>query len=188
MQAFLDPLSVRALPGVGPATGKRLQRLKIETVADLRARSREELEAVAGRFGGALYSYSRGRDERPVRVHRERKSLSSETTYGSDLETLDEMDVEVGRLARQVSKGLRKRSMSACTLTLKVRYEDFTTVTRSQTLAAPTSEASVIESTSRALLRRSAARTRRVRLLGVGASNLIAGGIEQLLLFADPVA
>ena len=154
----------------------------------LRARSRDELEAAVGRFGGALYSYSRGRDERPVRVHRERKSLSSERTYGSDLGTLEEMDLEVGRLARHVSEGLRKRSISACTFTLKVRYEDFTTVTRSQTLAAPTSAARIIESTARTLLRRSAARRRRVRLLGVGASNLVPGGIEQLLLFADPAA
>ena len=187
VQAFLDPLSVRSLPGVGPATGRRLQRLGIETISDLRARSREELEAVAGKFGGALYSYSRGRDERPVRVHRERKSLSSERTYGSDLESLTEMDAEVERLAGHVSKGLKKRTFSACTITVKVRYSDFTTVTRSQTLAAPTADAEVIRASARALLRKSAARERPVRLLGVGASNLVAGGVEQLFLFSEPV-
>ncbi len=183
VQAFLDPLPVRALPGVGPAGERRLRRRGIETVAALRRRPPDELVALFGRFGRTLHAYASGLDERPVRVHRQRKSLSSERTYAEDLRELAAMDAELERLAGDVARGLGRRSYSASTITVKVRYGDFTTVTRSRTLAAPTAELEAISGLARVLLRSSDAGRRPVRLLGVGASNLVRLAAEQLSLF-----
>ncbi len=174
---------MRSLPGVGPATGRRLEKLGIATIAELRARPLEELEGHFGRWGKMLFNYSRGVDERPVRLHRERKSLSSERTYSRDLAHLAEMDAELEKLAERVAAGLRKRELSACTITVKVRYGDFTTVTRSHTLPAPSAEARLLAEQAKGLLRKSEAAKRPVRLLGLGASNLVRGRVEQLSLF-----
>ena len=184
VRAFLDPLPVRCLPGVGPATERRLHKLVVETIAELRALPLDELERRMGRHGARLYRYARGLDDRPVRVHRERKSLSAERTYAADLATLEEMDEQLGRLAERVAGGLAKRELGARTVTLKVRYGDFTTVTRSRTLALPTADAAELAEVARRLLRHSEAGRRPVRLLGVGGSNLVRGGIAQLALFA----
>ena len=184
VQAFLDPLPARSLPGVGPATEKRLAKLGIESIGDLRAIPLDRLEERFGRHGGTLYRYARGLDERPVRISRERKSLSAERTYATDLSSLEEMDVELARLAERVGGGLAKRGLGARTVTLKVRYEDFTTLTRAHTLRAPTADPAEIAAWARRLLRRSEAGKRRVRLLGVGGSGLVHGPASQLSLFA----
>jgi len=183
VQSFLDPLPVRRLPGVGPATEKRLHRLSIETIADLRAVPLDKLESSFGRHGRGLYNFARGSDDRPVRTHRERKSLSSERTFSRDLKEWDVMCSELDRLAERVSNGLRKRELTACTVTLKVRYGDFDTITRSQTLSLPTADLQVLARCGRALLGATEAGKRSVRLLGLGASNLIPGSLEQLELF-----
>ncbi len=182
VEAFLAPMSVRCLPGVGPATERRLQAKGFERVEDLRRASVEELERRLGKHGRTLYNYCRGIDERPVRLVRERKSISSETTYAEDLERFEEMGDELARLAEGVAKSLGKRDLSAFTVTIKVRYGDFTTITRSRTLAAPTRDPEVLVEVARNLLDKSEARRRPVRLLGVGASNLLPGRLEQLAL------
>jgi DNA polymerase-4 len=184
VQSFLDPLPVRRLPGVGPATETRLKKVSIETIADLRAVPLDRLQALFGRHGRGLYDYARGSDERPVRVTRQRKSLSSERTFSQDLRTLEEMDVEMDRLAERVANGLRKRQITACTVTLKVRYGDFTTISRSQTLGSPTADEKILARYGKTLLRSSEAGDRSVRLLGLGASNLVSAELEQLELFA----
>ncbi|MGB5880162.1 MAG: DNA polymerase IV, partial [Thermoanaerobaculia bacterium] len=184
IHTFLDPLSVRSLPGVGPATERRIKRTGIETIGELRAEPLGRLEKLFGRHGGTLYRYARGIDERPVRMRHSRKSLSSERTYAEDLEELEQMDAEIELLAERVANGLKKKELSACTLTVKIRYGDFTTLTRSRTLDGPTNEPVVIASHARELLRYSEAGKRSVRLLGVGASNLVRGNIAQLELFA----
>lgn len=184
VQRFLDPLPARRIPGVGPATEKRLKELGIETIADLRKLTEAELEDRFGKYGGRLHAFARGIDDRPVRVHQERKSLSSETTFDEDLRTLAEIWEVLDRLSESVARGLRKRSLSACTVTLKVRYADFTTVTRSQTLPAPTCRPTDFTAAARLLAERTDAGRRPVRLLGVGASNLVPGEIAQLSLFA----
>ena len=183
VQAFLDVLSARTLPGVGPASEKRLKDKGIETLAELRAVSRDRLKALFGKHGGWLYNCARGIDERPVRTHRERKSLSCERTYAKDLQRLEEMDQELERMAERVSRGLKKRELSAQTVTIKVRYGDFTTLTRSHTLQAPTADEIVMATWSHRLLRKTEAGQRSVRLLGRGAGNLVNGEVSQLELF-----
>ena len=180
---FLAPLSVRKLPGVGPATAARLQRVGIETVAELRSRSLEFLTERFGRHGRGMYNYARGIDERPVRTHGVRKSLSSENTFAEDLVGLEAMDEQLDRLARSVARGLQKRELRGRTITVKVRYPDFTTVTRSKTFPAPVADEALIVETARELLRKSDAEKRNVRLLGVGASNLASEEVAQMTLF-----
>ena len=184
VRRFLDPLPVRRLHGVGPATEARLEHLGVKTVADLRRQSLETLEARFGRHGRVLWEFARGIDERPVRTHRERKSLGHEHTYAQDLVGLPPMDAELERLAEQVAEGLAKRQLSARTITVKVRYPDFTTLTRSRTFPEPVVGVEPIARTAKALLRQTeAGASQNVRLLGVTASGLEKGRAIQLSLF-----
>ncbi|HVF62328.1 MAG TPA: DNA polymerase IV [Thermoanaerobaculia bacterium] len=180
---FLAPLPVRRLHGVGPATERALAELGVTTVAELRALDAALLAARFGRHGDTLWEFARGIDDRPVELERERKSLSTETTYAADLEGLAAVEAEVGRLAAGLADDLRRRSLGACTLTLKLRYGDFTTITRSRTLDLPTCDERAIAACARDLLTRTEAATRPVRLLGIGASNLVRGEVWQLPLF-----
>ncbi len=137
VQAFLDPLPVRRLHGVGPATERVLGELGVETVADLRRQALEALVARFGKHGRTLFEFARGIDERPVETHSERKSLGTENTYGSDLAGREAVEPELERLAAEVAAALASRDLACCTVTIKVRYGDFTTIPRSRTLPAP---------------------------------------------------
>ncbi|MES1210948.1 MAG: DNA polymerase IV, partial [Acidobacteriota bacterium] len=154
VQAFLDPLPVRRLHGVGPATEKSLEEMGVQTVADLRALEPELLTERFGKHGRMLHDFARGVDERSVETHTERKSLGTENTYSTDLRTLEAMEEELVRMASEVADSLFRRGLTACTVTLKVRYADFTTLTRSRTLASPFHDAGIIEICARDLLRK----------------------------------
>ncbi len=119
VQAFLDPLPVRRLHGVGPATEKSLGELGIQTVADLRAFDPEVLAERFGKHGRLLHEFAHGIDDRPVETHTERKSLGTENTYTVDLRDLAAMDAELERMAREVADGLFRRGLAACTITLE---------------------------------------------------------------------
>jgi DNA polymerase-4 len=183
VQAFLDPLPVRRLHGVGPATEKSLAELGIQTVADLRAFDPEMLTARFGKHGRLLHEFAQGIDDRPVETHTERKSLGTENTYSVDLRDFAAMEVEIGRMAQEVADGLYRRGLAACTVTLKVRYADFTTLTRSRSFGLPVHEADAIAVCAGDLLRKTDAAARPVRLLGVTASNLVNSRLVQLPLF-----
>jgi DNA polymerase IV len=183
VQAFLDPLPVRRLHGVGPATEKALAELEVKTIAELRAIPLDTLSARFGKHGRILFEFSRGIDDRPVETHQERKSYGTENTYAEDLTDLAKMEDEVGRMAEGVAEGLARSGLAGCTVTLKVRYSDFTTLTRSRTFPVPVYDRAVIAETARDLLRRTEAASRPVRLLGVTASNLVRERIAQLSLF-----
>jgi DNA polymerase IV len=189
VQEFLDPLPVRRIHGVGPATERVLQELGITTISELRARDVSELIARFGRHGRGLWEYAHGIDERPVETHQERKSLGTENTYAVDLLGLEPMERELERMAVEVALSLERRSLAGFTVTLKVRYADFTTITRSRTLPFPTADSKTIFREARDLLRRStAAAERPVRLLGITLSSFYAGhGVDQLELFDDIV-
>jgi len=183
VQAFLDPLPVRRLHGVGPATERALLEMKVQTIADLRALPVEALAERFGKHGRVLHEFARGIDERPVETHQERKSLGTENTYAEDLTDLAAMEAEVDRMAQEVADSLGRSGFAGCTVTLKVRYEDFTTVTRSRTFAVPVHDRVTIALCARDLLRRTEAPRRPVRLIGVTASNLGRERISQLPLF-----
>ena len=185
VQSFLAPLPVRRLLGIGPATERALRELRVKTIEDLRGLKLATLGRRFGRHGQRLHDFARGIDERPVRSNRTRKSLGHERTYETDLGSLAEMDPEVDGLSERVALGLAERGILARTITVKVRYPDFTTLTRSRTLETPTASAALIAETARDLLRLTDAGARSARLLGVSGSNLerIAEPPGQLELF-----
>jgi DNA polymerase IV len=168
---FLHPLPVQALWGVGPATLQRLQSLGVHTVADLADLDEASLVASVGAaHGHHLYQLAWGVDDRPVEVDRELKSIGHEETFATDRHTHDELLRELVRLSDAVAARLRTHGSGARTLTLKVRFAGFETITRSVTVAGSVSTAHGIVAAVEPLLQTVDA-SPGVRLLGVSASN-----------------
>jgi DNA polymerase-4 len=176
VERFLQKLPVEALWGVGPVTAGKLRAIGIERLVQVREADPVLLQRTVGNLADWLARLAQGDDPRPVRPDRPWKSRSAETTYAEDLEELREMRAEIERLARRVAEMLEKKSLCARTVTIKVRYPDFTTVTRSHTADAPTRDGGEIASRALALLERTDAGRRPVRLLGVGAHELAGDG------------
>ncbi|WP_328869921.1 DNA polymerase IV [Streptomyces sp. NBC_00287] len=171
-RALLGPLSVRTLPGVGPATGDHLRRAGIHTVDELAEAGEDELVRLLGKaHGHALYAMALARDERPVVAERETKSVSVEDTYDVDIHDRVRVGLEVARLADRCVRRLRGAGLSGRTIVLKVRRYDFSTLTRSETLRGPTDDPAVVREAAARLLE-SVDTTGGVRLLGVGVSGL----------------
>jgi DNA polymerase-4 len=169
---LLRPMHVTVIPGVGPATAERLRRAGITTVADLEGVSEDELVRLLGKaHGHGLHLLARAEDDRPVVPERETKSVSVEGTYDTDLTDKRLMEGLVTRQAGSVAERLHKNGLSGRTVTLKVRLHDFTTLSRSTTLDAPTDAAPTIARLARRLLGELDT-TGGVRLLGVGVSGL----------------
>jgi DNA polymerase IV len=169
---LLRPMHVTVIPGVGPATAERLRRAGITTVADLESVSEDELVRLLGKaHGHGLHLLARAEDDRPVVPERETKSVSVEGTYDTDLTDRRLMEGLVSRQAHNVAKRLRKSGLSGRTITLKVRLHDFTNLSRSTTLGAPTDSGPTIARLARGLLGELDL-TGGVRLLGVGVSGL----------------
>jgi DNA polymerase-4 len=170
VESFLQQLPVDALWGVGPVTSARLRERGIMRLVDVRAADPAVLHEAVGGLADWLVSLAAGHDDRPVEPDRAAKSSSSECTYAHDLIDLERIREEVDAMARDNASWLRRKGITARTVTIKVRYDDFTTITRSET-RAPTSDADQIAQRATALLRKTAAGTRPVRLLGVGVHN-----------------
>lgn len=171
-QAFLDPLAVQRLWGVGPATLDRLHRLGVTHVADLHRVDRSALAAALGQNqADHLVALSTGFDQRPVEPDREAKSIGHEETYPHDKHTREEVDREMVRLADAVAQRLRKQHVGARTITLKVRFAGFITITRSVTSRSAIDLAPDILGVLRPVLE-NIDPTPGVRLLGISGSNL----------------
>ena len=171
VEAFLQKLPVDALWGVGPVTARKLRSLGLERLVDIRAAEVERLREAVGNQADWLRQLAHGLDPRRVEPNRPRKSVGSENTFSHDLRDLADMRREVAVLAGHVAGWLGRHGRFARTVTVKVRYSDFTTVTRS---ASGTATQAPTELTARALdlLGRTEAGRRPVRLLGVSAHNL----------------
>jgi DNA polymerase-4 len=188
---FAAELPIGRFHGVGPATERRMRAHGIHTGRDLLAWSLPRLQAAFGKSASYYYHAARGIDERPVSSQRVRHSLGAETTFQKDLDDPAEMLQQLERLAAQVAEGLAARRLGAHTLTIKVKYADFKLVTRSATTALPLWQLGELRRYLGALLARTEAGARPVRLLGVIASGLVAAETvhraPQLELFpADP--
>ncbi len=170
VEEFLRPLSVQKLWGVGPKTAERLAEIGIRTVEDVRRTSVDQLESLLGKYGPYLRELAYGRDDREVEPHRIAKSHGSETTF--DRDTIDRAYIEslIDQLSEQVS-GTPGR-----TVTLKIRYDDFTTITRSKTTKSPTGDARRIATIAKQLLEQTAAGVRPIRLVGVSIGGLVQDG------------
>ncbi len=179
---FIAALPVRRFHGVGRVTEKRMQRLGILTGADLLQYSLEILVKHFGRSGQYYYQIARGIDERPVVPNRVRKSIGKENTLAEDLADRAQMLTILGRQAEQIAILLQQSDSAAHCLTLKVRYADFQTLTRSRTLAEPFCEATEMLAMAEELLAKTAAGQRSVRLLGLTVSQF-----NQEIPVADPL-
>jgi DNA polymerase-4 len=183
--AFLHPLPVRALWGVGPKTQARLDRLGVTTVGDLAALPEEALVAAVGQAAGRhLHALSQGIDDRPVVPDQVAKSVGHEETFAHDLHDHAALGRELTRLADGVGRRLRAQGHAGRTVAIKVRYGDFRTITRSVTLAAPTDSGHALATAARTLLDGEDV-AEGVRLLGVSVSGLVTGGTHHQLRFDD---
>lgn len=184
---LLRPMKVGVIPGVGPATVERLRRVGVHTVAELERISLDELVRVLGQaHGHGLYALARAEDDRPVVPERETKSVSVEATYEHDLTDRRQMEAILTRQAGDVARRLAAAGLSGRTVSIKVRLYDFTTLSRSSTLASPTDESATIARTARALLE-NLDTSGGVRLLGVGVSGLADWVQDELFPEAPPV-
>jgi DNA polymerase-4 len=184
----LDPLPVRVIPGIGRETLKRLAEIHVSSVRDLRCATDREIEPIFGRFTNVTRDRAAGIDNRPVVHSREEKSISAEETYDQDLSTPDEMSRELLRLADRTAARLRKSSLAAGTVQIKIRRADFTTFTRQRSIKPPASGTDQIYAVARDLLNTWLASNPgvRIRLLGVGGGKLAPA--EQPDLFASDVS
>jgi DNA polymerase-4 len=191
VSAFLEPLPVGALWGVGPATRERLTRLGVSTVGDLARLPVDALRASVGdAVGRHLHALANGHDDRPVTPDLAPKSVSHEETFAVDIRSLDEVQRELVRMADSVAARLRASNLRGRTVGLKVRYsEGFRTISRSSTLHEATDDGLVILAEARRLIGELDL-SPGVRLVGVGVTKLDAGEARQLSFDAldDPSA
>jgi DNA polymerase-4 len=190
---FLAPLDVREIPGVGKVMEKHLHEIGIKKVGDLARLEESELEQRFGKWGLALAGKSRGEDaggwfDSEVGADSEAKSISHEHTYNEDTADLTQLEATLMRLCEMVARRLREAKLHTRTIQLKLRYKDFTTITRAHTLPAPTQLDGEIFAQIRTLFRKNWKQGMQVRLLGVQASsfeqqpeqiNLLEGGRQQ---------
>ena len=178
--AFLHPLPVNALWGVGPATEARLKRFGVSTVGDLAKLPLESLTSALGNaVGHHLHDLSHGRDPRPVEPVRDTKSVGHEETYATDLVEPAELHREALRMSDAVGSRLRTHQLAGRTITVKVRFHDFETITRSHSVPGPVDSGHEIARVASTLLEQIDP-TPGVRLLGVSVSNLTKGAARQL--------
>lgn len=180
--AFLHPKPVRDLWGVGPKTADKLGRIGIETIGDLATQPLERLTKALGNASGThLHALANARDPRPVVVDTRSKSIGHEETFPRDLTDRGVLGRELIRMVDAVATRLHKSGVVGRTIQLKVRFGDFTTITRSATVAEPTDKANVVRSTAEALLAKVDIEPG-VRLLGVSVSQLSEPVAQQLSL------
>lgn len=169
---FLSPLPVDMLWGVGPKSKERLESLGITTIGDLAVYPVIELAQIFGKHGYQLSQRARGIDQRPLVMERDIKSVSNERTFRHDKERREEILGEINRLAQKVSRRLQKKGLKGRTIQIKVRWSDFDTLTRQVTLGKAVQDAGTISKHCQELFELVWQDDRRVRLIGVGVSNL----------------
>ncbi len=180
---FLHPLPVAAMWGVGPKTGEALQRLGLHTIGDIATTPRATLIRALGESAGAsLYELAWGKDFREVSDDEPDKSISAAETFSHDLDNPEDILREYLRLTEKAAARLRDRELFTKTISIKVRFSDFTTISRSKTLPQPIDSTQEIYEVVRSLYRALKIERARLRLVAVSLENLQDGAHEQLLL------
>lgn len=183
-EAFLAPLPVRVIWGIGPRTAERLAALGIHTCGELAATEHEKLRGAFGRESDGLLRRARGIDDRPVETdHGPAKSISQEWTFSRDVTDAAVLSEHLEKMAADVAGQLRAHNLLALTVRVKFRWSDFTTFTRQRTLEVGTDDPQTIARIAQALWRENWPEGRPMRLLGVAAASLIEGQGRQLGLF-----
>lgn len=186
VQEFLDPLPVGRLWGVGRVSSKALQRNGVNTIGDLRRQPRHRLQELLGKVGEHLWRLAHGIDNRPVVPDQEAKSISHETTFATDISDQDILQGWLSELTEQVGRRLRRYQLRGRTVQIKIRFADFKTVTRAQTIAEPTNITQELWQVAVGLLEKGLpARHPGVRLLGAGVSGFEHDGTAQGELFDE---
>ena len=183
--AFLAPLSVRAIWGVGPKTEAVLNAAGFTTVGQLANENPERLEEIFGSRGPWFHSMARGFDESPVITEHERKSVGAETTFPRDLTNGPELRSELERVAESVSRRLARSGAQGRTVVLKLRYANFRTITRQASRPQPIEGAQEIATIAKSLLEGVANEGDRFRLIGIHCTNLTTGVVDQLGLWSE---
>ena len=182
---FLHPLPIQAMWGVGPKTAETLERLGLRTIEDIAKLPRATLIRALGQASGAsLYELAWGRDYRDVTPHDAEKSISSAETFPQDLDDPTQILTEFLRLTERSSARLRDKDLFARTVSIKVRFADFTTINRSKTLALPIDGTHEIYDVVKGLYEALRIERARLRLVGVSLENLSSGAPEQMVLGA----
>ncbi|WP_345469733.1 DNA polymerase IV [Glutamicibacter ectropisis] len=169
---FLEDLPVAKMWGVGKRTAQQLHALGIETVGQLSREPEERLVARMGEHGRSLFLLSKGIDNRPVEVTREEKSISAEHTFAADISDLQILEEELLRLSHRVARRLRDNGKAAGGVGLKIKYRDFTGLTRSKALSAASDSSATISEAAGLLFKKLIPLTQPVRLIGVRAERL----------------
>lgn len=182
---FLHTLPVKALWGVGAKTAEVLREMGISTVAQLAQTPENTLKKRLGATGTHLYDLAWGRDVREIETEREEKSIGAESTFAVDVQDDETVKLEILRLAHRVATRLRQSGKEASTIALKLRYEDFSTLSRSRTLGTPDNAAGVLAATAEGLLEKLGPRPMAVRLVGIRAEKLRDAGTG-MQLSIDP--
>lgn len=178
---FLAPLPIERLWGVGQVTARRLREHGVRTIGELAALPEGQMRALFGSSAAGMRRRALGIDERPVGVEGRRKSVSQERTFARDVGDLEVLQRALLKMSEEVAAQLRREGDCAHTVVLKMRYPDFTTITRQATLAQPTDLAEDICARARQLLQREWKKGTQLRLIGVGVSGL--SQARQLSLF-----
>ena len=186
VQAFLDPLPVGRLWGVGRQTSKVFQRLGVHTIGQLRALPLSVLTSHFGSHGEHLSKLAHAIDNRPVVPDREAKSISNETTFATDLDDQESLRAWLLELTEQVARRLRRHALRGRTVEIKVRFADFKTITRSRKLPEPTNSTQALWEQANALLStRLPSDHLPIRLLGMGVTEIDRTGVTQQQLFDE---
>jgi len=182
---FLHPLPVSALWGVGPKTNEALERLGLHTVGDIAQTPEQTLIRALGQAAGqSLYELAWGRDDRDVIPEEPDKSISAAETFDRDIDDPEIIAKEILRMCERASSRMRERSLFAKTITLKIRFADFTTINRSKTLPLPIDTTHEIYEIAKGLYEALSIGRARIRLVGVNLDNLHTDSHEQLILGA----
>jgi DNA polymerase-4 len=182
VREFLDPLPVNALWGVGAVTSEQLRKLGLKTVADIRAVGKRTLERAIGEAMGAhLHVLAHGIDDRQVVPHEAARSVGSEETFSTDLDATEDILREILRLSDRTAGRLRAKGLCGRTVTLKVRFSNFSTITRSKTMGTEIDAAAEIYDIARALYLKLDPERPRIRLLGVAVTGLASGPARRQL-------
>lgn len=169
---FLAPLPLQSLWGVGPKTAEKMEAVGIKTIGELANTSNTTLEMLIGRFGPDLRKRAMGIDNRPIELEHETKSVSNEVTFAKDRKKKQELLQTLRSLSEQVGRRLRKESLAGSTIQIKLRWADFTTITRQVTINSVTNLDQEIYQAARTLFEENWPKGKPVRLIGVGVSNL----------------
>ena len=168
---FMERLPVEKFHGVGKVTASRMKNMGLHTGADLKRLSEPELVRHFGKSGHFYYKIVRGIDDREVQPHRETKSVGAEDTFAEDMLMLEDMNVELDKLARIVADRLIRHELRGKTVTLKIKFSDFRIITRSQSLEESVDDRHIIAQIAKEMLANVDLEKKKVRLLGISVSN-----------------